>query len=193
MDANPSCSVCTGRQRVMTKEMQGDPDESSFSVASMLRHAQRFDYESSFVCYTGTFSAVGFLPVVPGPCGLYRTDVLIPEKENGGYEGSPCEWYFDVVNTDPDVSGLILGNLRIAEDRVLSYSVVLKAKSASVMGLVPQAVFYFEAETNLKSLMLQRRRWINGTWAGYWYLGIQHPHLIFNCTEVSLMRFLLLF
>lgn len=45
------------------------------------------------VCYTGTFSAVGFLPVVPGPCGLYRTDVLLPSKEYGGYYGSPCEWY----------------------------------------------------------------------------------------------------
>jgi hypothetical protein len=54
------------------------------------------------------------------------------------------------------------------------------------MGLVPQAVFYFEAETNIKSLVLQRRRWINGTWAGYWYLAIQHPSLIFNCKFVSI-------
>jgi cellulose synthase/poly-beta-1,6-N-acetylglucosamine synthase-like glycosyltransferase len=51
----------------------------------------------------------------------------------------------------------VLGNLRIAEDRVLSYSVVLKSDAPSEMGLVPQAVFYFEAETNLKSLVLQRR------------------------------------
>ena len=36
--------------------------------------------------------------------------------------------YFDVVNTDPDKSGMVLGNLRIAEDRVLSYSVVFKAR-----------------------------------------------------------------
>lgn len=62
-----------------------------------------------------------------------------------------------MVNTDPDKSGMVLGNLRIAEDRVLSYAVVLKAKTPSEMGLVPQAVFYFEAETNLKSLVLQRR------------------------------------
>jgi hypothetical protein len=93
MEKHPDCAVSTGRQRVMTKEMQGDPDESFFSVASMLRHAQRFDYEASFVCYTGTFSAVGFLPVVPGPCGLYRTESLIPAKEDGGYEGSASDWY----------------------------------------------------------------------------------------------------
>jgi hypothetical protein len=36
--------------------------------------------------------------------------------------------YFDVVNKDPDMSGLVLGNLRIAEDRVLSYASVLKAR-----------------------------------------------------------------
>lgn len=186
MEKHPDCAVCTGRQRVMTKEMQGSPEESWFSVASMLRHAQRFDYEASFVCYTGTFSAVGFLPVVPGPCGLYRTESLIPTKEDGGYEGSASDWYFDVVNTDPDVSGLILGNLRIAEDRVLSYSVVFKARKPSVMGLVPQAVFYFEAETTIKSLVLQRRRWINGTWAGYWYLAIQHPHLVFDSAYINI-------
>lgn len=33
-------------------------------------------------------------------------------------------------------------------------------------------MFYFEAETTLKELVLQRRRWLNGTTAGYlWLLG----------------------
>lgn len=40
-----------------------------------------------------------------------------------------CYRYFDIVNKDPDVSGLVLGNLRIAEDRVLSYASVLQAHS----------------------------------------------------------------
>lgn len=36
------------------------------------------------------------------------------------------------------------------------------------------------AETQLKTLAYQRRRWINGTVAGYIYLGLGHPDLIFN-------------
>jgi cellulose synthase/poly-beta-1,6-N-acetylglucosamine synthase-like glycosyltransferase len=57
---------------------------------------------------------------------------------------------------------MILGNLRIAEDRVLSYSAVLKAEQPRSMALVPEATFYFEAETELEKLLLQRRRWTNG-------------------------------
>ena len=58
----------------------------------------------------------------------------------------PSEWYFDVVNKvmwfvailrqhganqhvqDPSETGLVLGNLKIAEDRVLSASAVLKSQ-----------------------------------------------------------------
>ena len=31
-------------------------------------------------------------------------------------------------------------------------------------------MFYFEAETTLKEFVLQRRRWLNGTTAGYLWL-----------------------
>lgn len=65
---------------------------------------------------------------------------------------------------------LILGNLRIAEDRILTYSAVIKTNDQKFMAFNPLALFYFEAETDLKKFMLQRRRWINGSVAGYIYL-----------------------
>jgi cellulose synthase/poly-beta-1,6-N-acetylglucosamine synthase-like glycosyltransferase len=80
-----------------------------------------------------------------------------------------------VVNCDPDQTGILLGNLRIAEDRVLT----LKTEHRRKMGLVPEAIFYFEAELKLKQLVLQRRRWINGSLAGYIYL-ITNPGLLFR-------------
>ena len=109
-------------------------------------HSQAYDFEASFACYNGSFALGGFLPVVPGPCGLYRKSDIC---------GKAADWYFDIVNQSPAETGMLLGNLRIAEDRVLSYSVVLKTDDTRNMGLVPEAVFYFEAELELQRLMLQ--------------------------------------
>eukprot|EP01114_Cavostelium_apophysatum_P023119 TRINITY_DN860_c0_g1_i1.p1 TRINITY_DN860_c0_g1~~TRINITY_DN860_c0_g1_i1.p1 ORF type:complete len:978 (-),score=270.57 TRINITY_DN860_c0_g1_i1:159-3092(-) len=170
MENNPSVSVATGRQRVMTKAQQGS-DESLFSLATCYRLAQCYDYESSFACFMGAFALFGFLPVIPGPCGLYRAADML---------GKARDWYFDVVNTDPDKSGMVLGNLRIAEDRVLSYAAVLKTEEPRRMALIPESTFYFEAECQLEKFLLQRRRWTNGTVAGYIYLCVQNPGLLFR-------------
>ena len=40
--------------------------------------------------------------------------------------GDPVEWYFRQLESDPDELGMLMGNLRIAEDRVLSYAPLLK-------------------------------------------------------------------
>ena len=80
------------------------------------------------------------------------------------------DYYFNVVNSNPNETVLVLGNLRIAEDRVLSYASIFKAKPYNLrLGYCPKA-FKFEAEVSLKSFISQRRRWINGTFAGYLYL-----------------------
>lgn len=84
-----------------------------------------------------------------------------------------CDLYFKCVNKKPEESGLILGCLLLAEDRVLSYAAVMKPppEHQSVhTAFVPNALFYFEAETDAVKLFNQRRRWINGTIAGYIWL-----------------------
>jgi cellulose synthase/poly-beta-1,6-N-acetylglucosamine synthase-like glycosyltransferase len=161
LDNNPKSSVATGRQRVMTRKQQGT-DESLISLGTVLRMVQLFDFETSNTLYNGAFSLGGCLPVIPGPCGLYRSSDMLQNQVR--------DWYFDIVNQEPSQTGLVLGNLRIAEDRILSYSAVLKTEEERNMAFVPMAVFYFEAETDLKMFILQRRRWINGSVAGYVYL-----------------------
>ena len=170
LDKHTDVAVATGRQRVMTKELQ-KTDEHFFSLSTILRMVQMFDFESSNALYNGAFAAGGYLPVVPGPCGVYRSrDILVDDVRY---------WYFDIVNQEPNETGLILGNLRIAEDRILSYSVVLKNDEERKMAFVPSSVFYFEAELELERFILQRRRWINGSVAGYFYLLITNPeHLV---------------
>lgn len=161
LDKNKQYSAATGRQRVMSREQQGT-DESIFSVANMLRSVQMYDFELANAVYNGAFSMGGCLPVIPGPCGLYRASDILQDRVR--------EWYFGVVSVDPDKTGLVLGNLKIAEDRILTYSSVLKTKQERRMAFCALSVFYFEGELELERFILQRRRWINGSVAGYIYL-----------------------
>ncbi len=112
-----------------------------------------------------------------GPCGLYRWSAI---------KDGAVQWYFDIVNRPNQECGLILANLKIAEDRLLSYSAVLKTKEEAWMCIQPDAEFYYEAETELEQFVKQRRRWINGAFAGYLYM-CQNLNLIFS-SSMSLFR-----
>lgn len=161
LDRDKGLCSATGRQRLMTREQQGT-DESMFSLAFAYRMIQLHDFESAIALFYGAFALFGFLPVIPGPCGIYRAEFVLIDKVR--------DWYFDLVNSDPDKMSLALANLRIAEDRLLSYAPILKGVGSSAMKFVSLAVFYFEAELDLHQFVFQRRRWINGTVMGYIYM-----------------------
>eukprot|EP00047_Mylnosiga_fluctuans_P021977 m.111624 g.111624 ORF g.111624 m.111624 type:complete len:1457 (+) comp9094_c0_seq1:188-4558(+) len=241
IEADPKLAAVTGRQRVMTYRMQEhtplDPDGREvlleerypyWSPANLLdespmkfwlRQVQRFDFESAFEAYMGAFSSAGILPVIPGPCGLYRyrtlstpsvaatylvkevnghldpakispswSQILCGRPQLGTFDEvahSPLDWYFEIICKA--VPSLVLSNLQIAEDRILSYASVVAAAEPNLrQTVVPGAVFFFEGETDLESLMKQRRRWINGTWAGYLYLLLQSRAL--NIAPISAGR-----
>lgn len=158
--------VC-GRQRVMTAQQQGLETESFLD--GLTRAAQRFDYESSTSVFTGAFSLGGMLPVIPGPCGLYRFSSI---------KGQSIPFYLAWMHENPDTMGLLKSTLLLAEDRILSYAAVVNATPpACQTAYVPDATFYFEAETDPTRLLTQRRRWINGTIAGYIWL-LKNIHLL---------------
>ena len=84
------------------------------------------------------------------------------------------------------LDGLVQGNLKIAEDRILSCLLVLCDKEgggAWETHWVPSTTFFFEAETTLKDLVLQRRRWLNGTTAGYLWM-LKQPVLWKGISEL---------
>jgi cellulose synthase/poly-beta-1,6-N-acetylglucosamine synthase-like glycosyltransferase len=192
-----SCSAISGRQRVMTADKQGSSDDFR---GFMYRSMQRFDYEASLASFVGCFSVFGMLPVIPGPCGFYRLDAIcdkqkraelkkaalgvvdasqfangdvtinVHHKENDGNYIDAIDFYLKTVSLNPDETGMLLGSLLLAEDRILSYAAVLKTTKHYHTKYEPNACFYFEAETNPTTLVQQRRRWINGTLAGYLWL-----------------------
>ena len=198
------CSAISGRQRVMTTTQQESQDDFR---GFMYRSMQRFDYEASLASYIGAFSTFGMLPVIPGPCGLYRFEAICDLKKRKQIRDEfqeinlnnddneivinvksekPKEMYIDAidfyiktVSLNPDETGMLLGSLLLAEDRILSYAAVLKTEKRYHTKYEPNACFYFEAETNPTTLLQQRRRWINGTLAGYLWL-FQNVHLLYN-------------
>ena len=167
MIREPKCVVCTGEQVVKTKEQQ-EVEDNFFEY--ILRSVQGYDFESSFASIVGSFAFFEFLPVVPGPCGLYRWKFI---------NGKPLEKYFEFINRPCDQLNLVENNFKIAEDRILTYFAVFYAAEEVKMCLSPDSIFYFDAETQPKQLLVQRRRWGNGTAAGYIYV-LTHPSLIFN-------------
>jgi cellulose synthase/poly-beta-1,6-N-acetylglucosamine synthase-like glycosyltransferase len=166
---HPSWTAVSGRPRVMSAEQQGSHGESFWSRG--WRAAQRFDFEASTSSFTAAFALGGMLPVIPGPCGLYRFAAI---------KGEAAPYYLNELNQNPDTIGMLKASLLLAEDRVLSYAAVLLSKETNAAtSFVPAAIFYFEAETDTERLFTQRRRWINGTIAGYIWL-IQNIGMVFN-------------
>ncbi|KNC87239.1 hypothetical protein SARC_00625 [Sphaeroforma arctica JP610] len=167
LDNHPDVSAVTGRQRVMSSSMQSLRTEGLMQM--WYRAVQSYDYEASISSFLGAFSLIGMLPVLPGPAGLWRMSVV---------GGKPMDYYVDYINSIKPEDGLIMGNLLLAEDRILSYAACLM--TGKFTRWVPKAVFYTEAETDSKAFLTQRRRWINGTFASYLFLLFFSPGVIFR-------------
>lgn len=104
------------------------------------------------------FAAIGSLPVIPGPCGMYNLHLL---QESGAIDA-----YFEALH-NAHAPDLITGNLNLAEDRILYFEAVKRSGWRHKTHIDPRAVFFFEAETDAERFLQQRRRWHNGTVAGY--------------------------
>jgi Chitin synthase len=70
MMIDQSLSAATGKQCVMTAEMQGETECSLRSI--FYRAAQGMDYALSTAAFNKSFELAGAQPVIPGPFGVYR-------------------------------------------------------------------------------------------------------------------------
>lgn len=106
-----------------------------------------------------------------------KKDVVIYVKSD---KQDAIDYYTEKVKQNPEETGMIEASLMLAEDRILSYACVLLANKRCYTIYVPDAIFYFEAETQPTQLLQQRRRWINGTVAGYIWL-LSNINLLWTC------------
>eukprot|EP00931_Biecheleriopsis_adriatica_P117556 TRINITY_DN9305_c0_g1_i1.p1 TRINITY_DN9305_c0_g1~~TRINITY_DN9305_c0_g1_i1.p1 ORF type:complete len:754 (+),score=94.49 TRINITY_DN9305_c0_g1_i1:80-2263(+) len=172
MERDDTCVACTGRQRVMSKWQQAGC-ETEGMLGWFLRSIQGYDYESSTVVYNGCYSLFGCLPVIPGPCGLFRLEPLLSVQE--GCAESAFDFYAGAAHRAEESQDMLEGNTMLAEDRVLTYAALFKTPQGPhgqnwTVRWDKRAIFYFQAETQLGTLVAQRRRWLNGTVAAYIYV-----------------------
>ena len=177
--AHPNCVAVTGRQRVMSEAHQRAPAGASRQLGQSgserepllqwaLRCLQGFDFELDHTSGKAANCAAGLLPCLHGPCAMFRyADIA----------GRTLEEYFHVWGyAAPHVLGLLGANLQLAEDRIPSLLGVIYSGKHTDSPL--DAIFEFEAELSLSSLITQRRRWGNGSLAGLIYAITQADALM---------------
>ena len=126
---------------------------------------QGFEFESSFLINTAMFNLFGALPVLPGPCQLIWWHHLESCKINNE---SVLDMYFRHLNMDIETSDIIKINTLLAEDRILSFSMIFRTLNLKTIW-VPGTSFSYEPMMTWGNLLGQRRRWINGTISTYIY------------------------
>ena len=128
---------------------------------------QGFEFESSFLLNTSMFNIAGALPVLPGPCQMLWWSHLI--KERGQIENGVLDIYFKHINESiKENSNIIRVNTVLAEDRILSFSMILRTFELKTVW-VNKASFSYEPMMSWVQLLGQRRRWINGTISTFLY------------------------
>jgi cellulose synthase/poly-beta-1,6-N-acetylglucosamine synthase-like glycosyltransferase len=219
MEEHNECVGTTGRMRGMTSEQQAprgswtDTNEKHTDgwVESILKAVQTVSFEERHVSEWGLANICGLLPVLHGPCSMFRTTAI---------EGDAIEDFFTMAYKTPAEAGMIQGNLNIAEDRVYAICAVFpkgnnetKAEPSSTntdttstsslklaggdqtkesgykyTHFVEDAVFLFDLETSGRALVTQRRRWNNGTFAAHLYIIRNLPDLVWRSTNTGIVK-----
>ncbi|KAJ3165170.1 Chitin synthase, class 2, partial [Irineochytrium annulatum] len=134
--------------------------------------AQNFEYKMSNILDKPLESVFGFIAVLPGAFSAYRFAAL---------QGVPLQQYFK-GETMHGGSDIFAANMYLAEDRILCFELVTKAKEAWVLRYVKAAKAETDVPATVPEFISQRRRWLNGSFfAGlhsmsHWYYIFRSGH-----------------
>jgi cellulose synthase/poly-beta-1,6-N-acetylglucosamine synthase-like glycosyltransferase len=182
MERHHELSAVTGFGLFMESGLQGDQKQSVWNP--IYRSWQIMDYEGQSLSQSGAFAEMGFMLVLPGPLQFCRSSAIFSD-------GGVVDEYLQVARgatPHEDWKILLRSNLRLTEDRILAFAMVCARKDRiSKTGFVPSARFYVDSQTETLPLLIQRRRWTNGTLAALWTILSTkmddlwaHPHLSFR-------------
>ena len=149
---------------------------------------QNFEYKMSNILDKPLESAFGFISVLPGAFSAYRYVALQNDKNGKG----PLEKYFLGETLHGGSSaGLFESNMYLAEDRILCFELVTKRNCHWILQYVKSANGETDVPDTVTELVLQRRRWLNGSFFAAIY-AIAHFHEFFR-SDHSMRRKLAFF
>lgn len=123
-----------------------------------IQKAQEFEYCFAHIFDKAFESTFGFIAVLPGAWSAYRWDAL---SEDNLLER---EYLQTVLDPNFLPQSLKQANKLLAEDRLLCLAIFTKRNKDYVLKYVPDAEANTDLLNTIPDLILQRKRWINGTW-----------------------------
>ncbi|ROW00794.1 hypothetical protein VMCG_06498 [Cytospora schulzeri] len=179
-DLEPMCAGACGE----IKAMLGTAGKN---LLNPLVAAQNFEYKMSNILDKPLESAFGFISVLPGAFSAYRYVALQNDKNGQG----PLEKYFAGEKLHGADAGIFTANMYLAEDRILCFELVTKRNCHWLLHYVKSANGETDVPDTVTELVLQRRRWLNGSFFAAIY-AIAHFYQFFR-SDHSMLRKLAFF
>jgi chitin synthase len=148
---------------------------------------QNFEYKMSNILDKPLESAFGFISVLPGAFSAYRYVALQNDKNGEG----PLKQYFLGEKLHGAKAGIFAANMYLAEDRILCFELVTKRNCHWILQYVKSATGETDVPNTVTELILQRRRWLNGSFFAAIY-AIVHFYDFFRSNH-SILRQLMFF
>lgn len=183
-DRDPQVAGACGEIKASLKKRQ--------MLTNPLVYAQNFEYKISNILDKPTESVFGFISVLPGAFSAYRYMALQNDINGQG----PLEKYFKgeflhgsgELDLDDDEyemklrllseeAGIFTSNMYLAEDRILCYELVAKRGHAWLLRYVKSARAETDVPEGLAEFILQRRRWLNGSFFAAIYSLVHFPKI----------------
>lgn len=178
-DLEPMCGGACGEIKVML--------DRGKNLINPLVATQNFEYKMSNILDKPLESAFGFISVLPGAFSAYRYVALQNDKNGQG----PLEKYFAGEKLHGANAGIFTANMYLAEDRILCFEIVTKRNCRWLLSYVKSATGETDVPDRMAEFILQRRRWLNGSFFAAVY-AITHFYQIGRSSHSVGRKFMLL-
>lgn len=177
-DLEPNCAGACGEIKAML-------GPGGRNLLNPLVATQNFEYKMSNILDKPLESAFGFISVLPGAFSAYRYIALQNDKAGQG----PLEKYFAGEKMHGANAGIFTANMYLAEDRILCFELVSKRNCHWILQYVKSATGETDVPDQMAELILQRRRWLNGSFFAAVY-AIAHFYQMFRSDHSFMRKFM---
>jgi len=178
-DLEPMCGGACGEIKVML--------DKGKKLYNPLIATQNFEYKMSNILDKPLESAFGFISVLPGAFSAYRYVALQNDKNGEG----PLEKYFKGETLHGGDAGVFTANMYLAEDRILCFELVTKRNCRWILQYVKSASGETDVPDGIAEFILQRRRWLNGSFFAAVY-AIAHFFSLWRSDHSAIRKLMLL-